>query len=390
MVARVVGVRFREAAKMYHFAPPAYPLHVGDYVVVETARGSEMARVVTMPEEEAGEVPPDAKAITRLADQEDRDRASRMRDKGEALLARLRALIAERELAMYAVAVQVNLAGAEATCYFQADVQVDFRSAVELLESEFSVRLHMQQAGPRDRAKLVDGHDICGLRLCCSSWMTSFPQVGIRMAKEQNLALNPDKISGVCGRLFCCLTFEYDVYREMRGTLPKVGKRVSTPAGMGRVKQVNVLKETVTIEMDDSSQRVEVRGAEIGMAVRVEEAPNQALADAMHAVAGETATAGETVTAGETATAGDREPGGVAGERAPRRRRRRKRPEARSEEPAAEAAPAQEAAPAAGAEQPPAAARPRRRRRRRRRGRESGDGGATDSGAANSGAAGPD
>ena len=146
---------------------------------------------------------------------------------------------------------------------------------------EFSLRMHMQQAGPRDRAKLVDGHDICGLRLCCSSWMTDFPKVGIRMAKEQSLALNPDKISGVCGRLLCCLTFEFDVYREMRGSLPKVGKRVSTPAGMGKVVQANVLKQTIMLELDEHAGRVEVPALEIGLAVRVEESPNAALEETL-------------------------------------------------------------------------------------------------------------
>ena len=164
--------------------------------------------------------------------------------------------------------VQLNLAGKEATCHFQADGHVDFTPVITEVEQEFDVRVHMQQAGPRDRAKIVDGHDICGLRLCCSSWMTTFPKVGVRMAKEQSLALNPDKISGVCGRLLCCLTFEFEVYREMRGTLPKVGKRVSTPSGMGKVVQTNVLKQTIMLELDEHAGRVEVPAAEIGMAVR--------------------------------------------------------------------------------------------------------------------------
>ena len=178
-----------------------------------------------------------------------------MREKGEAMVARMRELVLADDLEMYVVAFQVNLSGTEATCHFQAETVVDFRSALEMVESEFSMRVHMQQVGPRDRAKMIDGYDVCGLRLCCATWMTKFPKVGIRMAKDQQLALNPNKISGVCGRLFCCLTFEQPVYREMRGTLPKVGKRVSTPAGMGRVLKINILGQTVTLGLDNEEER---------------------------------------------------------------------------------------------------------------------------------------
>ena len=281
MSANMIGVRFREASKIYHFAPPADPVLEGEYVVVRTARGLEMARVVTLPPDDAGPVPRDARPIVRLAGADDRDRADRMRERSEVILTRARSLIAASNLPMYAATMQLNLAGEEATCHFQADGHVDFTPVVRDVEGEFNVRLHMQQAGPRDRAKLVDGHDICGLRLCCSSWMTDFPRVGIRMAKEQSLALNPDKLSGVCGRLLCCLTFEYPVYREMRGTLPKLGKRVSTPSGMGKVVQVNVLKQTIALELDERAGRVEVSAAEIGMAVRIEEEPNAALEETL-------------------------------------------------------------------------------------------------------------
>ena len=290
MSANMIGVRFREASKIYHFAPPADPVLEGEYVVVRTARGLEMARVVTLPPDDAGPVPRDARPIVRLAGADDRDRADRMRERSEVILTRARSLIAASNLPMYAATMQLNLAGEEATCHFQADGHVDFTPVVRDVEGEFNVRLHMQQAGPRDRAKLVDGHDICGLRLCCSSWMTDFPRVGIRMAKEQSLALNPDKLSGVCGRLLCCLTFEYPVYREMRGTLPKLGKRVSTPSGMGKVVQVNVLKQTIALELDERAGRVEVSAAEIGMAVRIEEEPNAALEETLSDVLGRPAT----------------------------------------------------------------------------------------------------
>ena len=357
MSANMIGVRFREASKIYHFAPPADPVLEGEYVVVRTARGLEMARVVTLPPDDAGPVPRDARPIVRLAGADDRDRADRMRERSEVILTRARSLIAASNLPMYAATMQLNLAGEEATCHFQADGHVDFTPVVRDVEGEFNVRLHMQQAGPRDRAKLVDGHDICGLRLCCSSWMTDFPRVGIRMAKEQSLALNPDKLSGVCGRLLCCLTFEYPVYREMRGTLPKLGKRVSTPSGMGKVVQINVLKQTIALELDERAGRVEVSAAEIGMAVRIEEEPNAALEETLSDVLGRPATTEPTEPAerpaGQPVRRGGRPPRGGGRAATPA--------DGGSDAPA-------DAATAAGEERPGR----RRRRRGRRRGRAAG------------------
>ena len=371
MTANMIGVRFRDASKIYHFAPPDEVIHEGEYVVVETARGMEMARVVTVPPEDAGPVPNDARPIVRLADGADRDRADEMRDLGERVLERTRMLVVERGLPMYVVAVQVNLAGSEATCFFQADGHVDFMPAVGTAEAEFSLRMHMQQAGPRDRAKLVDGHDICGLRLCCSSWMPDFPKVGIRMAKEQSLALNPDKISGVCGRLLCCLTFEFDVYREMRGSLPKVGKRVSTPAGMGKVVQANVLKQTIMLELDEHAGRVEVPALEIGLAVRVEESPNAALEETLEDILPRSRGSSPRGSDEQGADADARGSGGSRGRRRRGRGRGGESPAARR--PEGEAAPAPASQGESGSED-----RPARRRRRGGAARRRGSGGAAE------------
>ena len=280
MTANVIGVRFREAAKIYYFAPPQEEVYVGEYVVVPTAHGEELARIVITPDADAGPVPSDVRPIKRLASNDDRVRALEMQDRASAMLRRMRAMIAELELPLYVSAVQINLGGTEATGFFEADEHVDFRGLLEAIEVEYQISLHMKRIGPRDRAKLIDGYDICGQRLCCASWMTDFPKVGIRMAKAQDLSLNPDKISGVCGRLLCCLTFEFDVYKEMRGTLPKLGAHVSTPVGQGRVVAVSVPKQTATVELEHERRRVEVPAAEMGTAVRVETAPNQAIAEA--------------------------------------------------------------------------------------------------------------
>lgn len=277
----VIGVRFREAARLYHYSAPHGALFPGDYVVVETARGEEMARVVTVPERDdpPSRAPRGVRPILRQADRDDREAATAAGERAERILEQMRQITVRDRLDLYPVAVQLNLRGDAGAGYFQAEDHIDFRPLAQEIEREHAVQLDMQHAGPRDRAKLVDGYDICGLRLCCASWMTSFPKVGIRTAKDQGLGLNPDSISGVCGRLLCCLTFEHEVYREMRGTLPKMGKRVSTPAGMGKVIKQNILQQYVTIALDDHSERVDVPVAEIGLAVRTEEAPNQALAE---------------------------------------------------------------------------------------------------------------
>ena len=389
----VVGVRFREAARIYHYSAEPDLLFPGEYVVVETSRGEEMARVVTVPdadETEPAPAPRGVRPILRQATRDDRDRAAAGRQRADQMLEQMRQVSARDGLGLYPIAVQLNLDGSQATGFFQAPDHVDFRVVVREVEAEHNVRLHMQLAGPRDRAKLVDGYDICGLRLCCASWMTSFPKVGIRTAKDQDLSLNPDSISGVCGRLLCCLTFEHEVYREMRGTMPKVGKRVTTPAGMGRVVKLNVLQQYITISLDDVHQRVDVPVAEIGLAVRTEDAPNQALIDderereqreqlRQAAAPAEAAAPSDIPTATELSDAAaapeSHTPESAAAEpaRSPRRRRRRRRTVDSNSptRPNIEQSPrASRGGPQSGA--PGGATEPPRRRRRNRRRRSRG------------------
>lgn len=278
----MIGIRIREASRIYHFSASRGEVFTGDYVVVNRARGDQLARVVTVPDDDAPArpIPRDVRPIERIADGEDRERAAQQADRADQILQEMRTTAVRDDLGLYPVAIELNLDGDQGTAWFQAPEHVDFRPMLDDLQSKYDVRLHMQQANQRERASLVDGYDICGLRLCCSSWMTDFPHVGIRVAKDQDLSLNPDSISGVCGRLLCCLTFEHEVYREMRGSLPRVGKRVSTPAGMGKVIKLNVLQQKVTIALDDHHKRVDVPADQIGLAVRTEDAPNQALLDA--------------------------------------------------------------------------------------------------------------
>lgn len=324
----VIGIRIREAARIYHFSAPRGQVFVGDYVVVDRARGDQLARVVTVPDDDAppGRVSRDVRPIVRLADADDRARATAQGERADRILQEMRTAAVRDDLGLYPVAVELNLDGDLGTAWFQAPDHVDFRPLVEQIEEEFDVKLKMQQANQRERARLVDGYDICGLRLCCSSWMTDFPHVGIRVAKDQDLSLNPDSISGVCGRLLCCLTFEHEVYREMRGTLPRVGKRVSTPAGMGKVIKLNVLQQKVTIALDDHRQRVDVPADEIGLAVRTEDAPNQALVEAEREQREADRQAADLRNAAAPAVQADEaDPSDSTSERPKRRRRRRSR-----------------------------------------------------------------
>lgn len=364
----VIGIRIREAARIYHFSAPRGQVFVGDYVVVDRARGDQLARVVTVPDDDAppGRVSRDVRPIVRLADADDRARAAEQGQRADRILQEMRSTSVRDDLGLYPVAVELNLDGDLGTAWFQAPDHVDFRPLLERIEEEFDVKLNMQQANQRERARLVDGYDICGLRLCCSSWMTEFPHVGIRVAKDQDLSLNPDSISGVCGRLLCCLTFEHEVYREMRGTLPRVGKRVSTPAGMGKVVKLNVLQQKVTIALDDHRQRVDVPADEIGLAVRTEDAPNQALVEAEREQREADRRAAELRHAAAPAVrSDDAEPSDSPSERPKRRRRRRSR---KPKGDAVAAAQSDETAQSeAGRDEPADGSRKRSSRRKRRR-----------------------
>lgn len=365
----VIGIRIREASRIYHFAAPRGQVFPGDYVVVDRARGDQLARVVTVPDEDASAKPVsrDVRPIVRLADSDDRERATEQANRADQILQDMRSAAVRDDVGLYPVAVELNLDGDRGTAWFQAPEHVDYRPLLDEVQEKYEVSLQMQQANQRERARLVDGYDICGLRLCCSSWMTDFPHVGIRVAKDQDLSLNPDSISGVCGRLLCCLTFEHEVYREMRGSLPKVGKRVSTPAGMGKVIKLNVLQQKVTISLDDHPQRVDVPADEIGLAVRTEDAPNQALVEAEQARREDDARAAALREAAAPAESGGQAPA-QADRPSKRRRRRSRKPQsaAQTEQQGDEQRQSSQAGQDQAESGEGAAKRPTRRRRRRK------------------------
>ncbi|MDP9237295.1 MAG: stage 0 sporulation family protein [Chloroflexota bacterium] len=261
-----VGVRFKEAGKIYYFDCGEAELDVGNYVVVETSHGLEVGRVVISPEQVlASEIKESLKPIVRVATAEDLEQRQRLKDLASQQLREAKHRVAEQNVDMQIVSGEYDLEGSQVTFYYTAADRVDFRGIVRDLSAEFGAKVQMLQVGERDRAKLLDGYDVCGQRLCCSSWQPVFPSVSIKMAKEQDLPLNPQKISGVCGRLYCCLTFEYEGYRELRGQLPKVGSMVSTPVGEAKVNSVNVLKKTVRLWLTEQKQVLEMPAVDLQM-----------------------------------------------------------------------------------------------------------------------------
>jgi cell fate regulator YaaT (PSP1 superfamily) len=261
MATRTVGVRFRQAGKIFYYNALDFELEVGTYVVVESAHGLSAGRVVISPDqviENQSTNQGDMKSVLRIATQEDMDKHEAAQEKARESLHFAKAKAAEQGLDMTIASGEYDLDGGQFTAYFSAQERVDFRNLVRDLSRDLDARVQLLQVGDRDRAKLVDGFDICGERLCCSSWMTGFPAVSIRMAKEQDLPLNPQKISGVCGRLYCCLTFEYEDYKELRGKLPKVGSVHSTPAGEAKVMGIDFNREIVKMMLTDSRTFFEV------------------------------------------------------------------------------------------------------------------------------------
>jgi len=262
-MAEIVGVRFKRAGRIYYFDPAGIDLEVNDYVVVKTTHGLELGHVVISPEQVlASEIPTPLKPVLRKAEPEDIKRAQELEDKESEALAECGKLIAKLQLPMKLLSAEYNLDDSRLVFFFSAPERVDFRELVRELTSRFKVRVELRQVGPRDEAKLIGGFGRCGRPLCCMSFLSEFAPVSIRMAKEQDLPLNPMKISGVCGRLLCCLVYESEQYHTLKERLPKAGQRVSTPMGAAKVVGGNPLKETVLVELK-SQMTVELPLSEV-------------------------------------------------------------------------------------------------------------------------------
>jgi cell fate regulator YaaT (PSP1 superfamily) len=253
-MAEIVGIRFKRAGKVYYFDPADIDLEVNDHVIVETSHGLELGRVVIAPRQVlANEVTEPLKPVIRKAEPEDVERAQELEGKVEEALIECGRLIGELQLPMKLITAEYNLDGSRLTFLFSAEQRVDFRELVRQLTKQLKVRVELRQVGTRDEAKLMGGFGRCGRPLCCMSFINKFDPVSIKMAKEQNLPLNPMKISGVCGRLMCCLGYESEQYRSMKEKLPKVGQQVSTAMGEATVVGSNPLKETVLVELESQA-----------------------------------------------------------------------------------------------------------------------------------------
>lgn len=247
----IVGIRFRPAGRIYYFDPQEQSFTTGQYVIVETVRGTEAGRVVIASKKVAeSDLSDPLKPVLRLATEEELRTMLSFKSKEKEALMRCHERIQQHHLPMKLVESEYTFDGSRLTFYFTADERVDFRALVRDLAATFRTRIELRQIGARDQAKLQGGVGPCGKTLCCSSWITDFGVVSIKMAKEQGLPLNPSKISGVCGRLLCCLSYENDNYIQAKQQMPQIGAMLTTPSGPGKVVAINVPKNSVEVMLE--------------------------------------------------------------------------------------------------------------------------------------------
>ncbi len=260
-MTKVIGVRFRTAGKIYFFAPGELKISVGDKVIVETSRGVEFGSVVTgVREVEDDKITQPLKSVIRIATKEDFKREEKNREKEKEAFSICLEKIRKYGLEMKLINAEYTFDNNKVLFYFTADGRIDFRELVKDLASVFRTRIELRQIGVRDETKIRGGIGICGRPLCCHTYLTEFAPVSIKMAKEQNLSLNPTKISGVCGRLMCCLTNEEETYEELNSRLPSPGDAVTTPERLrGEVHSVNVLRQLVKVVVTLDNDEKEIR-----------------------------------------------------------------------------------------------------------------------------------
>lgn len=261
IVVTVIGVRFRTAGKIYYFSPSKLQVKKGDHVIVETARGVEYGSVVLSPKKVSDdEIMQPLKPVLRIATEADEKAQKKNHEKEKEAFKICKEKIVKHGLAMKLVETEYTFDNNKILFYFTADGRIDFRELVKDLASVFKTRIELRQIGVRDETKILGGIGICGRPLCCHTYLTEFVPVSIKMAKEQNLSLNPTKISGVCGRLMCCLKNEEEAYEELNSKLPNVGDRVETVDGFrGEVQTVSVLKQMVRVLITTENDEKEVK-----------------------------------------------------------------------------------------------------------------------------------
>ncbi len=262
----IVGVRLMTAGDILYCSPGDLNLMIGDYVVLVTARGERVGRVVITPDQiMTNQVSGPLRVISRLATEADltAQEAAKKKAADESIRAQEHASKIDSRIRVADLAYDLTGKFLEISYVLPDKVRVKHEAIQEAFESNYSETLQLNRIGDRDRAKMTGGFGVCGRELCCSSWMTTFPSISMKLAKEQGLSPNPSKISGVCGRLLCCLTFEVDAYREIAGTLPKVGKTISTPAGRAKVLSINYLSETVRLYFKDQGETIQLTADEL-------------------------------------------------------------------------------------------------------------------------------
>lgn len=254
---KVVGVRFKKAGKIYYFDPADMNIQKDTYVVVETARGIEFGEcVIGIKEINENDIVSPLKSVLRIATNEDIEKHFKNKDKEKDAFDICLKKIQEHGLTMKLIDVEYTFDNNKVIFYFTADGRVDFRDLVKDLATIFKTRIELRQIGVRDEAKMLCGLGPCGRPMCCSSFLGDFASVSIKMAKEQNLSLNPTKISGICGRLMCCLNYEQSTYEDIRKRMPKVGSIVKTSEGTGEVFSNNIVKESIKVKLKKGEEEV--------------------------------------------------------------------------------------------------------------------------------------
>ena len=254
---KVVGVRFTKAGKIYYFDPADMDIQKDTYVVVETARGIEFGEcVIGIKEISEDDIVAPLKSVLRIATEEDINKHFKNKDKEKDAFDICLKKIQEHGLTMKLIDVEYTFDNNKVIFYFTADGRVDFRELVKDLATIFKTRIELRQIGVRDEAKMLGGLGPCGRTLCCSTFLGDFASVSIKMAKEQNLSLNPTKISGICGRLMCCLNYEQSTYEDIRKRMPKVGSIVKTNEGTGEVFSNNIVKESVKVKLRKGEEEI--------------------------------------------------------------------------------------------------------------------------------------
>jgi len=279
---RVVGARFIDSGQVYFFDPGSIELDAGDWIVVDTSRGLEAARVVIAPHQvSASQLKGELKPVERRMNDRDIERMESLRKNTASAIRTFSAEIRARRLPMKPISAEYNFDGSQLTLSFSAADRVDFRDLARDLNQKLKCRIELRQVSAREEAKLLGGLGRCGRTLCCSTWLPMFPDITMGMAKTQDLSLNPSKVSGVCGRLLCCLSYENDQYRQMKAVMPKLGQSTDTPLGPGTVVSLQLLKGLVTVLLTAENQEHTFHARELGFGdapvapIRIEKRPKE-------------------------------------------------------------------------------------------------------------------